>query len=89
MSTKSTLLSLPCCHIYNDCIGANGSNTLAISVDYGIAAYLDTDENDYIEVVGNSDFAIVMRYLLKDKTDEELQAVIDQHRKLTNNPKGE
>ena len=28
MSSKSSILCIPCTHIFNDCIGANGSDTL-------------------------------------------------------------
>lgn len=72
MSTKGTILSLPCCHIYHDCIGSNGDRTFAIEVDYEVARYLATDENDYIEVEEKSEFANLMRYLLKGKTEGEL-----------------
>ena len=50
MSSKSTLLLLPCCHIFNDCIGSNGGDTLVIDVSYSAVRDL-TDDNDYIEVV--------------------------------------
>ena len=71
MSSKSTLLLLPCCHIYNDSIGANGGDTLVIDVSYGTVKDL-TDDNDYVEVEHNSEFANLMRYLLKGKTLDEL-----------------
>ena len=71
MSSKSTLLLLPCCHIFDDCIGSNGTDTLVIDVSYGAVRDL-TDDNDYIEVDGNSEFAKLMRYLLKGKTEDEL-----------------
>lgn len=71
MSSKSTLSLLPCCHIFDDCIGSNGTDTLAIDVSYGAIRDL-TDDNDYIEVGGNSEFANLMRYLLKGKSYEEL-----------------
>ena len=71
MSSKSTLLLLPCCHIFDDCIGLNGTDTLVIDVSYGAITEL-SDDNDYIEVDGNSEFASLMRYLLKGKTKDEL-----------------
>jgi len=71
MSSKSTLLLLPCCHIFDDCIGSNGTDTLVIDVSYGAISYL-ADDNDYIEAAGNSEFANLMRYLLKGKTKDEL-----------------
>lgn len=71
MSTKSTLLLLPCCHIFEDCIGSNGGDTLAIEVSYGDVLLTDLDV-DYIEVESKSEFANLMRYLLKDKSLEEL-----------------
>tara|TARA_R110001632_G_scaffold44553_3_gene113269 strand:- start:299 stop:535 length:237 start_codon:yes stop_codon:yes gene_type:complete len=71
MSSKSTLSLLPCCHIFDDCIGSNGTDTLVIDVSYGAIRDL-TDDNDYIEVGGNSEFANLMRYLLKGKSYEEL-----------------
>ena len=67
MSTKSTELNLPCCHIYRDCAGNNWEETFCIDVNYD-----DIDELSSIEVKNDSDFAKLMRYLLKDKTEEEL-----------------
>lgn len=75
MSTKSTITCLPCCHIYRDCIGSNGEETLCIDVSYGNVK-CEGDYQDCIEVENDSDFAKLMRYLLKGKTDEELQAAI-------------
>jgi hypothetical protein len=57
MSSKSTLLLLPCCHIYTDCIGANGGDTLCIEVSYGEAE----EESDFIEVEESSDFAQLIK----------------------------
>ncbi|HHZ71422.1 MAG TPA: hypothetical protein EYN54_14350 [Methylococcaceae bacterium] len=71
MSSKSTLLLLPCCHIFNDCIGSNGGDTLVIDVSYSAVRDL-TDDNDYIEVEQESEFANLMQYLLKGKTEDEL-----------------
>ena len=68
MSTKSSIICLPCVHIYDDCIGSNGGNTLCIDVDYDYVG----DDLDCIEVDGNSDFAKLIRYLLKGKTEEDL-----------------
>ena len=75
MSTKSTITCLPCCHIYRDCNGSNGEETLCIDVSYGNVKYKSAYQ-DCIEVENDSDFAKLMRYLLKGKTDEELQAAI-------------
>ena len=71
MSSKSTVLFLPCCHIYNDCIGSDGGDTFAINVHYENTPDSQED-NDYIEVEQGSEFANLMRYLLKDKTEDEL-----------------
>ena len=57
MSSKSTLLMLPCCHIYTDCIGANGGDTLCIEVSYGEAG----EESDFIEVEEASEFAQLIK----------------------------
>jgi hypothetical protein len=56
MSSKSTLLSLPCCHIYTDCIGANGGDTLCIDVSYG-----EVEEESFIEVKESSEFAQLIK----------------------------
>ena len=74
MSSKSTILSLPCCHIYYDCIGANGGDTLVISVDYGNTPS-GGDDNDYIEVDANSEFAKLIAHLLEGKDKSELQQI--------------
>ncbi|PHR55984.1 MAG: hypothetical protein COA43_14805 [Robiginitomaculum sp.] len=57
MSTKSTLLLTPCCHIYTDCI----DDTLCIDVSYGS---IDEVNNDHIEVHKNSDFANLMKDMI-------------------------
>ena len=67
MSTKSTELNLPCCHIYRDCAGNNWEETFCIDVIYGFV-----DDLNSIEVENDSEFAKLMRYLLKDKKKEEL-----------------
>ena len=64
MSTKSTILLLPCCHIYRDVM----IESFAIDVSYGEVE----DNSDWIEVDGSSEFANLMRYLLKGKTEDEL-----------------
>jgi len=64
MSTRTTLLSLPCCHIYTCC----EDKTLSVDVDYD---YVNASSQD-IEVWQESEFANLMRYLLKGKTEEEL-----------------
>ena len=64
MSAKSTILLLPCCHIYRDVM----IESLAIDVSYGEVE----DDSDCIEVDGNSEFANLIRYLLKGKTEDEL-----------------
>ncbi len=68
MSSKSSILCIPCVHIFDDFIGANGGDTFCIDVSYGPV----DDNSDYIEVESDSEFANLMRYLLKDKTEEEL-----------------
>ena len=68
MSSKSTLLLLPCCHIYDDSIGEGGGETLGIDVSYDTVGR----DSEYIEVTGDSEFANLMRYLLKGKTKDEL-----------------
>ncbi len=47
---------LPCCHIYTDCIGANGGDTLCIDVSYG-----EVEEESFIEVEESSDFAQLIK----------------------------
>lgn len=71
MSSKQTIIGLPCCHIYRDYVGVNGVDTLVVSVEYG-SVEDDGEQNDYIEVGGGSEFANLMCYLLKGKTEEEL-----------------
>ena len=77
MSSKSTIILLPCCHIFKDFIGSNGNETLNIEVYYGNVKD-GNDHQDCIEVEKNSDFAKIMSYLLKDKTEEELLKVLSQ-----------
>lgn len=74
MSSKSTILSLPCCHIYHDCIGANGGDTLVISVSYQNVEE-GSDYNDHIEVEHDSEFARLIRHLLKGADKDELRRV--------------
>jgi hypothetical protein len=65
MSTKSTILSTKCCHIYRDykykhtCgIITNGEEfVLVIEVDYGFVDYNDLEDQSTIVVDYNSDFA--------------------------------
>ena len=68
MSSKGTILNLPCCHIYDDFIGTNSDRTLTIEVSYGEVS----EDSDTIEVEKGSEFANLMRYLLKGKTEDEL-----------------
>lgn len=68
VSSKSSILCIPCVHIFDDCIGANGGNTFCIDVSYD-----DVEDSSFIEVDGKSEFANLMRYLLKGKTKEELE----------------
>ena len=77
MSSKSTIILLPCCHIFRDSIGSNGKETLNIEVSYGNVKD-GNDHQDCIEVDKDSDFAKIMSYLLKDKTEEELLKVLSQ-----------
>jgi hypothetical protein len=71
MSTKSTEILLPCCHIYRDCAGNNWEESFCIDVYYG-----DIGELSSIEVENESEFAKLMRYLLKGKTQDELISAI-------------
>lgn len=73
MSTKSTELLLPCCHIYRDCAGNDWEETLCIDVSFG-----DVDGLNSIEVKNDSDFAKLIRYLLKDKSEDELIEAIER-----------
>ena len=72
MSTKSTILSLPCCHIYHDFNGAGGKETLVISVYYGHTPE-DGDDNDHIEVEADSEFARLILHLLRGKDKDKLR----------------
>tara|TARA_R110000744_G_C19313622_1_gene556994 strand:- start:1229 stop:1432 length:204 start_codon:yes stop_codon:yes gene_type:complete len=67
MSSKSTLLLLPCCHIYTDCIGANGGDTLCIEVSYGQVE----DECDFIEVEASSDFGQLIKQFVSTYKESE------------------
>lgn len=71
MSTKSTIMCSDCCHFYYDVI----DDTFCIQVDDGIIES-NAQSRDTLEVANDSDFAKLMRYLLKGKTQEELNAAI-------------
>ena len=77
MSSKSTIILLPCSHIFRDSIGSNGNETLNIEVSYGDVKDGNAHQ-DCIEVEKDSDFAKIISYLLKDKTEEELLKVLLQ-----------
>ena len=74
MSTKSTILNLPCCHIYYNCIGSNGGDTLVISVDYGNTPE-GGDDNNRIEVEADSEFAKLIIHLLNKKNQNKLRKI--------------
>ena len=76
MSSKSTIIDLSCCHIYEDSNGSNGKETFCVGVAYDFV-----DALDFIEVEANSEFAILMRYLLKGKTESELKEAIEAGQK--------
>ena len=69
MSTKSTIAHTSGIHFYYDVI----DRTFCIQVDNGIIESNDKT-NDTLEVAQDSEFANLMRYLLKGKTQEELEA---------------
>lgn len=76
MSSKSTILLTPFCHIYHDCIGSNGDETLCIEVSYddvecgGVA-------QDFIEVKWDSEFSRLVQALLKGKDLGWISAAVD------------
>lgn len=64
MSTKSTIYSEPCCHVYKDVTydGQGESELLCIDVSYGAVEDYDGDcDNDFIQVEWDSDFAKLIR----------------------------
>lgn len=71
MSTKATIVNLPCCHIYEDSGHLSNPPTLCVDVQYGYVGEMDS-----IKVMEGSDFSKILRYLLKGKTQEELKAVL-------------
>ncbi len=69
MSTKATIAHTSGIHFYHDVI----ERTFCIQVDNGIVESNDKT-NDTLEVEEGSELANLMRYLLKGKTQEELEA---------------
>lgn len=82
MSTKSTLLWQPWCHIYKDHIGSNGKETLVIDCSYGNVAA--EEENNCIEVEADSDFAVMIRAMIGCIREEELLRMV---RRINPEPK--
>ena len=76
MSGESEILDLPCCRIVDGFIGEDGIKTLFVNVSYGNIIDCEYNRNDYIEVEADSDFAKLIRYLLKEKTEDELKKAI-------------
>lgn len=71
MSTKSTVLLTPCCHIYKDYTQNHtqyletytDEYVLVIDVSYG--NIYDGEEQDCIVVDWNSDFAAMIRFMVR------------------------
>ena len=86
MSTKSTLLLTNCCHIYRD-YGANEDGTIdldseimSIDVNYGV---IDKGEG-YIELEWESDFAAMIRHMIKTCGNDALDEFCTKHWKDNN-----
>ncbi len=61
MSSKSTLFSTPCCHIYHDVDYSTGSRRELLCID---VSYETLNGSECIEVEWESDFSILMRAML-------------------------
>lgn len=82
MSTKSTLLCTPWCHIYKDHIGSNGKETLVIDCSYGNV--VTEEEHNCIEVESDSDFAVMIRAMIGAIGEDDLERIV---RRINPEPK--
>ncbi len=67
MSSKSTLFSTPCCHIYHDVDYSTGTRRELLCID---VSYETANDSELIEVEWKSDFAALIRAML-DSLDHD------------------
>ena len=72
MSTKSTIFSTPCCHIYRDVEYTDKGEIEKLCID---VSYLTVDDYESIEVLWESDFAEMIRVIFDTIDHEQLDKI--------------
>ncbi len=72
MSTKSTIFSTPCCHIYKDIEYVDGKEIEKLCIDVD---YLTVGEYESIEVLWESDFAELIRVIFNSLDHDSLDEI--------------